>query len=197
MKKPTQSHHKQSGAGMIEVLVTLIIVLVGLLGLAGMMVLGQRSEIESYQRVQALILLQDMVGRINTNRKVAGCYAITTDTANGAPFLGTSSSISVPTCTSGTTEQNLRAIQDIQDWHALLTGAAETNQSASLAGAMVGARGCISFDATAGVYQVSVAWQGMGDTSAPPVGQVCGKDQYTDEKQRRTVSVTLQIANLT
>ena len=91
----------QSGFSMIEVLVTLIILLVGLLGLAGLMVQSQRSEVESYQRVQALILLKDMVGRINANRKVASCYAFTptvlTNPAATGTFLGTGSTVA-PAC---------------------------------------------------------------------------------------------------
>ena len=38
---------------------------------------AQQAEVESYQRAQALVLLQDMVDRINANRKTAGCYAFT------------------------------------------------------------------------------------------------------------------------
>jgi type IV pilus assembly protein PilV len=190
--------NRQRGVGMIEVLVTLIILLVGLIGLAGLMLQSQRAEVESYQRVQALVLLQDMVGRINTNRAVAACYAVTTDSTNGTPFLGDSTSIATPTCTAGTAEQNERAVRDMEDWNDLLTGRSELiGESADTAvGAMTGARGCVTFDALTGVYTVSVAWQGMGNTSAPVAALVCAKDQYTDEKQRRVVSATLQIANL-
>lgn len=77
-KKAIHKMANQSGFGMVEVLVSLIILLVGLLGLAGLMVQSQRSEMESYQRVQALILLQDMASRIDANRAVASCYAATT-----------------------------------------------------------------------------------------------------------------------
>lgn len=189
----------QRGVGMIEVLVTLIILLVGLLGLAGLMIQSQRAEMESYQRVQALVLLQDMVGRINANRAVATCYAVTTDATNGAPFLGNDTTITTPACTAGSAEQNARAITDMQDWSFLLQGGAELSSDAVDAvqiGAMIGARGCVSLDALTGIYTVSVAWQGMGNTSAPVAGLVCAKDLYADEKQRRVVSATLQIANL-
>lgn len=188
---------------MIEVLVTLLILLIGLLGLAGLQMQAQRSEMESYQRVQALVLLQDMVGRLNANRKVASCYAVTTDTANGAPFLGTSSTIVTPACTAGTVEQNAMAVRDMQDWQNLLLGAAEDAAGGSsctptsCVGAMIGARGCVSYDATADLYMVTVAWQGLGKTFAPPVGQNCGTGLYgDDEAQRRVVSLTVRIANL-
>ena len=59
---------KQKGSSLIEVLVTLVILMIGLLGLVGLLVQSQRSQVESYQRVQALVLLEDMASRINTNR---------------------------------------------------------------------------------------------------------------------------------
>lgn len=187
--------NQQGGTAMIEVLVTLLILLIGLLGLAGLQMQAQRSEMESYQRVQALVLLQDMVGRINANRKVASCYAVTTDTTNGTPFLGTSSTIVTPACAAGTVEQNAMAVQDMQDWQNLLLGAAETAGGNNV-GAMIGARGCVSpVPGDLNLYTVTVAWQGLGKTFAPDE-QNCGTGLYGDETQRRVVSLTVRIANL-
>src|SRR5512142_3152055 len=89
---------RQHGAGMIEVLMTLAVVTVGLLGLIQLMMRSTLAEVEAYQRAQALVLLNDMVDKINSNRKAAGCYAITTDTASGTPYLGTGSA-GAPVCT--------------------------------------------------------------------------------------------------
>ncbi len=190
----------QTGASMIEVLVTMVILLVGLLGLAGLQAQGLRSEMESYQRVQALILLQDMVGRINANRKVASCYVITT-TTNGTPYLGTAGTNSLtlpPTCTLGTAQQNAQAIQDMTDWDALLTGAAETSGGARV-GAMIGARGCVSYNPDMLTYMVSVAWQGLGKTFAN-TNLTCGQNLYgataADDNQRRVVGLSIRIATL-
>ena len=62
------------GFSMIEVLVSLLIIVFGLLGLAGLHVRIQQSEFESYQRAQALVLLQDMVERIHLHRVAATCF---------------------------------------------------------------------------------------------------------------------------
>lgn len=202
---------RQSGFSMVEVLVTIIILLVGLLGLAGLMVQSQHSEMESYQRVQALILLQDMVGRINANRKVASCYAFTPSTlsnpASSSTFLGTASTVS-PACTTGTTAQNAQAVQDMNAWNTLLTGAAEVSGGNNV-GAMVGARGCVSYGAGTelldvngvvipgtGIYTIAVAWQGLGSTGiATPF---CAQGLYgTNDAQRRVVSLTMRTASLT
>ncbi len=204
MNPPRQYPPRQRGFSMIEVLVALIILLVGLLGLAGLMLQSQRSEFESYQRVQALILLRDMVGRINANRNVAACYAFTVGT--GAPYLGTGSTLT-PSCTAGTATQNAQAAADMRDWSTLLQGAAESAGGANT-GAMVGARGCVSYDGTdlllanngtaipgTGPYTVSVAWQGLGETYANTV-QLCGQGLYGPETRRRVASLTFRIGSI-
>jgi len=191
---PDEKGSEDRGTSLIEVLVSMLILLIAVLGLVGLQVRAQQSEMESYQRAQALILLQDMVGRINANRKVAGCYAVTTDLASGAPYFGTDSAIGTPTCTAGTAEQQAIAARDMEDWNDLLLGAAEVAAGSNV-GAMVGARGCVSYDAATDLYMVTVAWQGLGATFEP-VGQNCGRGQYGDETQRRVVSQSVRIANL-
>src|SRR5205814_2345916 len=74
---PMRMRQPQSGATMMEVLVSILIVVIGLLGLAGLQSRINLSEMESFQRAQALVLLQDMVDRINANRKNAALYVTT------------------------------------------------------------------------------------------------------------------------
>jgi type IV pilus assembly protein PilV len=64
----------QRGTSMIEVLVTIVILTFGLLGLVGLQTKLQVSEMEAYQRAQALILLEDMANRIASNRNFAATY---------------------------------------------------------------------------------------------------------------------------
>ena len=64
----------QRGALLLEVLVTLIILAIGLLGLAGLQARLQTLEMESYQRAQAILLLKDMANRIQTNQVAAASY---------------------------------------------------------------------------------------------------------------------------
>jgi len=181
------------GFSMIEVLVTMFILLVGLLGLVKLMLVSQHAEMESYQRAQALVLLHDMAGRINANRTVANCYAIS-DAVTGTSYMGSGSG-ALPNCALGSVEAYTLANNDLLAWDNLLKGASETVGSARL-GAMIGARGCASLNPASGVYLVSVAWQGIGNSAAPVSGLACGKGLYGTETQRRIVSMTLQIANL-
>ena len=181
---------RQLGLSMIEVLVTIVILVVGLLGLAGLQGRANTAELESYQRVQTLVLLQDMVDRINANRKVASCYAFT-DAATGAPYEGTGGAAA--TCLAGGTAA-IRAVatQDLADFHALLN-----NSTASSVGALIGARGCISVDAAgSGAITVSVAWQGINTTAAPAAALTCATGLYGSEDRRRVVSTEILIANL-
>lgn len=197
----------QTGFSMVEVLVTLVILLVGLLGLAGLMVQTQRSEMESYQRAQALILLQDIADRINANRQVARCYAFTTNANGSGPYLGTAATASPAACVLGTTTQNTQVATDLSAWNNLLQGAAET--ASGNVGAMQGARGCVSYNsaselvntstgatiANTGIYTIAVAWQGMGNTFVATPN--CAQNQYgSNDAARRVVSATFRTASL-
>src|SRR3954469_21266952 len=83
--------NRQAGFNMLEILFSLLIVTTGLLGLAATQVIAQRAEQESYQRAQAIVLMTDIVDRINTNRKAAICYNIS-DPTTGAGYLGATGS---------------------------------------------------------------------------------------------------------
>jgi type IV pilus assembly protein PilV len=189
---------RSRGATLLEVLVSLLITVVGLLGLAAMQAYAHQAEFESYQRAQALVLLYDMVDRINANRRSAGCFAFTTDTSNGTPFVGDNSSgthLGTASCASGFENSLTKAIVDaaVNDWNALLQGSSETKAGAKV-GAMIGARGCVSYDSTNKVYTVAVSWQGLTDLFEPTVH--CGKGLYGAETKRRTVWVKVKIATL-
>jgi type IV pilus assembly protein PilV len=190
---------------MIEALVSLVIIMFGLLGLAGLQTRMQQAEFESYQRSQALILLYDMIDRINTNRATVPCFVVTTDLVAGANYLGAGAAAPTP-CGYSTTENNAIADIAIAEWDNLLKGSAET-KGVNQVGAMIGARGCISYNsatelpdaagapiAGTGIFTVAVAWQGTSETIAPTVA--CANNLYGTELRRRVVSETLRLANL-
>ena len=77
LKQPLIQHKHQAGVTLIEVLVTIIILTFGLLGLAGLQAKVQLTEVESYQRAQAIALLSDMSERISANRGQAASYVVT------------------------------------------------------------------------------------------------------------------------
>ncbi|HEX4859020.1 MAG TPA: type IV pilus modification protein PilV [Usitatibacteraceae bacterium] len=194
--RSARSKLRQLGFSLLEVLVALLIVVVGLLGLIGLQGFAQQSEFESYQRSQALILLNDMMEKINANRASAPCFGVTGST--GTPYFGTSGSGYIGTidCTSGfyNEESRLLANQAMQSWDAALRGATETRGGTAVA-ALVGARGCVTRDPATNTYTVVVAWQGM--TSTFNVSTIdCAKGLYGGDANRRVVWSTVRIATL-
>jgi type IV pilus assembly protein PilV len=180
----------QRGTSLLEVLITIVILVIGLLGLAGLQSRLQVSEMESYQRAQALILLADMANRITANRLNATNYVTGTATPLGEGM----------TCpTTSATQQEI----DSAEWCNALKGAAETI-SGSNVGAMIGGRGCVE-SLGSGQYMVTVAWQGLTPIGAPPASVGCGKDLYTgaagssctSDSCRRYVTTIVRIATLT
>ena len=190
---------RQKGLSLLEVMISLLILVLGILGMIGLQARAQIGTFESYQRGQALILAQDMADRIMINRVAASCYAFTTDTASGTPYVGTGYT-GTPTCatTAGTAAMQTLAANDMIAWNNALNGAAEVLGGAQVGG-LLGARGCISFDPATSRYRISVAWQGMAPTVATTAGDTaatCSQNLYGTETQRREVNVTLMIASL-
>jgi type IV pilus assembly protein PilV len=211
----------ERGVTMIEVLVTIVILAFGMLGLAGLQNKVNIGMLESYQRGQAVILLNDMAERIKAlpvvpcrNLKTSG--GVTRCDPNGttinpayAPAIAVIQAYATSTplgtgdspadaCSSLATQ----ALRDKCEWSKTLQGSSETTSgtNSQKVGAMSGARGCIeeitapngtNDVCTAGVYRISVSWQGMHPTVAPSLG--CGADQYGAENLRRTISTRVAI----
>ena len=175
----------QRGTSMLEVLVAIVIVVVGLLGLAGLQARINLSEMESFQRAQAIVLTQDMVDRINANRGNALSYVTTTP-------LGTDTGDLV--CAAATT----RAGRDRCEWNNALLGAAESS-AGNKVGAMIGARGCVANLSDPakpyGQYLVAVVWQGLSPTIAPGV-TTCGSGSFGDDKTRRAIVANVVVGCL-
>jgi type IV pilus assembly protein PilV len=179
---------RQGGSSLIEVLVTLVIVAFGLLGLAGLQTRLQTSEMESYQRSQALLLLNDMANRIATNRNNAAGYVTTAASPLGAGMVCPTTTVSM--------EQ-----RDLGEWCNALQGAGETT-GGNKVGAMIGGRGCVE-NLGSGEYFITVAWQGLTPISAPPAAVACGANDYNTAGSscvgdlcRRTVTTLVRIATL-
>ena len=169
------------GVSMIEVLVAIFILTIGLLGTAGMQSIMQTNQVESYQRAQAVVLLQDMVDRLNANRKEVASYV--------ASDLG----VGAQNCASAATV----VAKDLCEWNNALFGAAEMRGGQTL-GAMTGARGCITNPVSTMPREVVVAvvWQGLRPTVAPG-GTNCGQNQYgSDDRHRRALVARVTIGCL-
>ena len=186
LQKPSD----QRGFNMIEVLVTIVIIAFGLLGIAGLQVRLQMSEMESYQRSQALLLLNDMANRIATNRNNAASYVTTAASPLGEGMV-------CPTTTTTAAQRDLR------EWCNALQGAGETtNSGVTKVRVLVGGRGCV--ESVGSDYLVTVVWQGRTPISAPPTSVACGANSYNaasgspcvNDLCRRPVTTLVRIAAL-
>nr|WP_229503829.1 type IV pilus modification protein PilV [Massilia putida] len=180
--------HASAGLSLVEVLVTVVVLAFGLLGIAALQAKMQVGSIESYQRAQAVVLLDDMRARVLGNPVHAADYLTSTPLGTG------------DTQPADCTSLAIGSARDVCEWSQELKGAAEQTASGTNSGAMIGARGCVEQlqapDPTAGVcqpgiYRVTVAWQGMHETRASPLA--CGKDLYGPDANRRAIAVQVTI----
>lgn len=178
---------RQRGVSLVEVLVTMVVLAFGLLGLAAFQSKAQVGSIESYQRAQAAVLLQDMQSRLSGNTANAANYV------TNAP-LGTGNILG-----ANCNQAAVGSARDMCEWSVALKGAAEKRDGV-FGGAMEGARGCVTRvqeqNLAAGVcrpaiYLVSVSWQGLHATRAP--AHACAKDLYGADTNRRTISARVAV----
>ena len=186
----------QGGALMMEILVTIVVVVIGTLGLVEMQGRLQKSEMESYQRTQAVILLNDMAARISANRGNAASYVNTT--LFPAVVGGLPDDLD---CSTLETSPVTQLGNDASQWCSALQGAGEL-QAGSSVGAMIGGRGCVQPNGD-DQFMVTVVWQGTTPVSAPPDKVTCGTDLYNvadtdciDNLCRRYVTTLVSIARL-
>ncbi|WP_444929600.1 type IV pilus modification protein PilV [Microbulbifer sp. SSSA002] len=97
-----KSLNSQRGVGLIEVLVTVLILSTSLLGLAALQNKALQYNHSAYMRSQANILAQDIFERLRANRENLSAYELTVDDAT-------------PTASSS------RAEVDLGEWRGLLS----------------------------------------------------------------------------
>ena len=98
-----QAARHSAGMTLIEVLVTLVIISVGLLGVAALQLSTVRNNYDAYVRSQAAVLASDMFDRMRANRAAA--------LSDANPYAV---GFGVPTATGS------QAASDIRDWKSTL-----------------------------------------------------------------------------
>lgn len=96
---------KQSGFTLLEVLVAMLVLSIGLLGLAGLMASSMRNNQSAYHSTQATWLAYDILDRMRANNAVAlaGGYSAASALGSPAACSTTAPSVSI-------------AAQDIGSW---------------------------------------------------------------------------------
>jgi type IV pilus assembly protein PilV len=135
---------KQSGFTLLEILVAMLVLAIGLLGLAGLMTSSMRNNLSASHRTQATWMAYDIVDRMRANRASAVIGGYNTSMGAGA--------ICFPAATTGTATPAL----DIAAWK---------NQ---LACALPAGDGSITVNINTRVATVQVQWddsRGLQDSA--------------------------------
>ena len=146
---------QKAGFSLLEVLIALLVLAVGLLGLAALQNMGLRLNSQSYERTQATILIYDMIDRMRANPAgvIAGDYnALVSALTNVPPTAAQNCETTVCTTTSAV------AAYDVNRWITAIAAGTAT-QRAALAG---GTGRITPGGAVAGgglLFNISVGWQ--------------------------------------
>ncbi|HXF46175.1 MAG TPA: type IV pilus modification protein PilV [Burkholderiaceae bacterium] len=121
MKWARQGKDGQHGVTLIEVLVTMVIVAIGLLGLAGMQVRGLSIQKDAHGRALATQLALDLADRMRSNvaAVTAGDYNFTTAYPTGSYTPPTA-----PDCEANVCTPQQQAQYDLDRWFARVRGGA-------------------------------------------------------------------------
>jgi type IV pilus assembly protein PilV len=147
-KQPWRRPQRACGFSMLEVLVALLVLSVGLLGLAALQTMGLKFNTQSYQRTQAVLNAYDIIDRIRANPNgilTAGYDDIGKDDA--VPTL--------PTCPCSPAQM---ANYDIAQWKTSLTGVLTQGKGAVCRGTLNAAMDTCTVVPGSTRFQVGIEW---------------------------------------
>lgn len=191
---------------MMEILVTILIVSLGLLGIAALFARSHKIADESYARHEALAIARQLGERIAANRTEALKY--TTSGYVGTTLSKITDNISdcivdeTCACLTGSCTSATIAAHDLAEFKRQVQGAAKQSNSAGIS-VLTAARGCVEFlgDATLATptnpprFRVTVAWQGR-EASVSQIAMTpantCASGLYGSEQLRRLVAIEVQ-----
>jgi len=202
-----QKKSNQSGFSLLEVLIALLILSIGLLGIAGLQVTSKRTNFEAIQRTTATMLALEMIERMRAN---AGELDLYTNTGAGRTFdIGTAGVTGTDQdCDSTDCTAVELADYDLWQWQEAISGVAEQTAGGVDAGGLVAPTACITgtaVDATADVESsdvaIAIAWRGMVKLGDPTIS-TCGQndadyaDGGTQNVFRRVLIINASITEL-
>ncbi len=147
----------QRGFSLIEVLVALLVLSVGLLGLAALQTTGLAFNHQSYERTQAVLQAYDIIDRMRANKSGTGG---TINAAYDSVALGNQPTVPVDCATSSCTGANL-ATYDINRWNAANANILAEGKGAICKGTYTNdANGYpTSCNVAGSIYRIAVAWK--------------------------------------
>ncbi|NCF82596.1 MAG: type IV pilus modification protein PilV [Proteobacteria bacterium] len=151
----------------MEVLVSVFVLSIGVLGVAGLQVTAKRSNFEATQRATAAALVQDIVERMRSNSEQLGIY---TDAGAGRTIDGASMSLTDCSTDCG---PDILAQYDLYELEQAANGVAEQVAGNNVGGLTLPTTCITGPDGGSGIYSVAIAWRGMTKLSDPAT-DACG-----------------------
>lgn len=186
----------QAGFGLVEILVTILVLAVGLLSAASLQLLSKRSNYDSAQRTSAAHLAQDLLERMRSNSTALGSYIPGGDL--GGDTLGDAPPVDCANAGVDCMPEDVAAY-DLWQWEELLDGELE-NSAGEATGGLVAPTACLTgpdFGGT-GTYSIAIAWRGMTELDDPAIDDCgAGEDKYGDGDRYRRVLVVRTFLNAT
>jgi len=157
----SQPNLKQSGVGLIEVLIAIVILSIGFLAAAKMQVQGMRYSQNAYYLSQGNFMLRDMTDRMRANVQGVADGNYNAFTTN----KGTTEPACIANATKCTPAQI--ALADLHAWSKYLYEPTNAVNFKPLLPSFdnLAAEGAISYDTATDVYTVSVKWGEMIDNN--------------------------------
>lgn len=179
----------QRGFSLLEVIITMAILAVGLLGLAGLQARAINAEAESFSRAQAMMLANAMADRMNANlaevkTSTAAATGYNQQSGGGVKVVfGTGYTGTI--CSSPTTT----VARDLCDWDQALKGVVGDSGAV---GGMAEARACVFSTGASNEFQIDVVWQSR-DIGTVPSGNDCGSTAITSRRSGVTRIIRLAV----
>ncbi len=137
-KQPHLNISSSNGFNLIEILVTMLIMAVGMMGIAALQFKGLQYNTDAYTRSQVNFIAYDIADRVRLNRANAASYISTYDAGD-----------SHTACNHAT---GANAVNDLNCWYDLVDAALPFGSGADITSA-------------AGVFQVQLTWTDRGNTA--------------------------------
>jgi type IV pilus assembly protein PilV len=181
--------HHQRGLSLLELLVSLVVFSIGLLGIAGLQMVSKQASYEGLQRTLASQVAYGLLEDMRTNGSGISVYVAANDLGGG-----TLAGLPVSQCRDPDTPCSpaQKAVHDLWYWERTVDGAAELGIEGQTGGILFPTV-CVDGPAggVAGVYSVSVAWRGGVELADPETSQCgAGSGNYGDgDRFRRVIQV--------
>ncbi|MGX9462379.1 type IV pilus modification protein PilV [Shewanella sp. A14] len=168
---------KRDGFSLIEVMVSLVILVIGLIGIFNLHIISKQGSFESFQQTQASYYANDMINRMRLNKSQLAEYA------KGSPYSGTPGAVG-QTCDAILLpcSPNQMAKWDIFEWQSSFIGTSEVIGTQHVGG-LDSATGCIKVNGN--IVTVTMSWKSIRSSSDSGDENACG----TASDKRRIYSI--------